>query len=215
MELNKYIDHTMLKAYAQEKDIIKLCDEADKYKFKSVCINPCYISLVKSYLEKLKSTVKICTVVGFPLGQNTIETKVFEAQNAINNGAEEIDMVINIGALLDKKFEYIEKEISDIRKICEGKILKVIIETCYLDEENIKIMTEICNKLNVDYIKTSTGFGTRGASENDVIIMNKYKNNKLQIKASGGISDKKVAERMIELGATRLGTSKSINIIKE
>lgn len=215
MELNKYIDHTMLKAYAQEKDIIKLCDEADKYKFKSVCINPCYISLVKSYLEKLKSTVKICTVVGFPLGQNTIETKTFEAQNAINNGAEEIDMVINIGALLDKKFEYIEKEISDIRKICEGKILKVIIETCYLDEENIKIMTEICNKLNVDYIKTSTGFGTRGASENDVIIMNKYKNNKLQIKASGGISDKKVAERMIELGATRLGTSKSINIIKE
>lgn len=215
MELNKYIDHTMLKAYAQEKDIIKLCDEADKYKFKSVCINPCYVSLVKSYLEKLKSIVKICTVVGFPLGQNTIETKVFEAQNAINNGAEEIDMVINIGALLDKKFEYIEKEISDIRKICEGKILKVIIETCYLDEENIKIMTEICNKLNVDYIKTSTGFGTRGASENDVIIMNKYKNNKLQIKASGGISDKKVAERMIELGATRLGTSKSINIIKE
>ena len=215
MELNKYIDHTMLKAYAQEKDIIKLCDEADKYKFKSVCINPCYISLVKSYLEKLKSTVKICTVVGFPLGQNTIETKTFEAQNAINNGAEEIDMVINIGALLDKKFEYIEKEISDIRKICEGKILKVIIETCYLDEGNIKIMTEICNKLNVDYIKTSTGFGTRGASENDVIIMNKYKNNKLQIKASGGISDKKVAEKMIELGATRLGTSKSINIIKE
>ena len=215
MELNKYIDHTMLKAYAQEKDIIKLCDEADKYKFKSVCINPCYISLVKSYLEKLKSTVKICTVVGFPLGQNTIETKTFEAQNAINNGAEEIDMVINIGALLDKKFEYVEKEISDIRKICEGKILKVIIETCYLDEGNIKIMTEICNKLNVDYIKTSTGFGTRGASENDVIIMNKYKNNKLQIKASGGISDKKVAEKMIELGATRLGTSKSINIIKE
>lgn len=215
MELNKYIDHTMLKAYTQEKDIIKLCDEADKYKFKSVCINPCYVSLVKSYLEKLKSTVKICTVVGFPLGQNTIETKTFEAQNAINTGAEEIDMVINIGALLDKKFEYIEKEISDIRKICEGKILKVIIETCYLDEENIKIMTEICNKLNVDYIKTSTGFGTRGASKNDVIIMNKYKNNKLQIKASGGISDKKVAEKMIELGATRLGTSKSINIIKE
>lgn len=215
MELNKYIDHTMLKAYAQEKDIIKLCDEADKYKFKSVCINPCYVSLVKSYLGKLKSNVKICTVIGFPLGQNTIETKVFEVQNAINNGAEEIDMVINIGALLDKKFEYVEKEISDIRKICEGKILKVIIETCYLDEGNIKIMTEICNKLNIDYIKTSTGFGTRGASENDVIIMNKYKNNKLQIKASGGISDKKVAEKMIELGATRLGTSKSINIIKE
>ena len=215
MELNKYIDHTMLKAYAQEKDIIKLCDEADKYKFKSVCINPCYVSLVKSYLGKLKSNVKICTVIGFPLGQNTIETKVFEVQNAINNGAEEIDMVINIGALLDKKFEYVEKEISDIRKICEGKILKVIIETCYLDEGNIKIMTEICNKLNVDYIKTSTGFGTRGASENDVIIMNKYKNNKLQIKASGGIKKKKVAEKMIELGATRLGTSKSINIIKE
>ena len=215
MELNKYIDHTMLKAYAQEKDIIKLCDEADKYKFKSVCINPCYVSLAKSYLEKLKSNVKICTVIGFPLGQNTIETKIFETENAIKNGAEEIDMVINIGALLDKKIEYIEKEISDIRNICQEKILKVIIETCYLDEENIKTMTEICNKLDVDYIKTSTGFGTRGANENDVIIMNKYKNNKLQIKASGGISDKKAAEKMIELGATRLGTSKSINIIAE
>ncbi len=215
MELNKYIDHTMLKAYAQEKDIIKLCDEADKYKFKSVCINPCYVSLAKLYLEKLKSNVKICTVIGFPLGQNTIETKIFETENAIKNGAEEIDMVINIGALLDKKIEYIEKEISDIRNICQEKILKVIIETCYLDEENIKTMTEICNKLDVDYIKTSTGFGTRGANENDVIIMNKYKNNKLQIKASGGISDKKAAEKMIELGATRLGTSKSINIIAE
>jgi len=212
MELNKYIDHTMLKAFAQEKDIIKLCDEATKYNFKSVCVNPCYVSFVREYLEKIKSNVKICTVIGFPLGQNILMVKEFETYNAIRDGAEEIDMVINIGALLDGKYEYIKEEISGIRSACKDKILKVIIETCYLNEEQIKIMTEICNELEVDYIKTSTGFGTRGASEEDIIIMNKYKNNQLQIKASGGISDKETAEKMIELGATRLGTSRSIQI---
>jgi len=212
MELNQYIDHTMLKAFAQEKDIIKLCDEATKYNFKSVCVNPCYVSFVREYLEKIKSNVKICTVIGFPLGQNILMVKEFETYNAIRDGAEEIDMVINIGALLDGKYEYIKEEISGIRSACKDKILKVIIETCYLNEEQIKIMTEICNELEVDYIKTSTGFGTRGASEEDIIIMNKYKNNQLQIKASGGISDKETAEKMIELGATRLGTSRSIQI---
>jgi len=214
MELNKYIDHTMLKAFAQEKDIIKLCDEANKYNFKSVCVNPCYVSLVKEYFDKIKSTVKICTVIGFPLGQNTIEVKEFETLDALKNGADEIDMVINIGALLDEKYEYIKEEISGVRSICKDSILKVIIETCYLNEEQIKIMTEICNELEVDYIKTSTGFGTRGANEEDVIIMNKFKNSKLQIKASGGISDKETAEKMIELGAIRLRTSRSIQICK-
>jgi len=214
MELNKYIDHTMLKAFAQEKDIIKLCDEANKYKFKSVCVNPYYVSFVSKYLKKLNSDVKVCTVIGFPLGQNTTETKVFETQNAIKNGAEEIDMVINIGALLDKNYEYVKNEIKEIRKVCKEQILKVIIETCYLDDENIKVMTELCSELEVDFIKTSTGFGTRGASENDVIIMNKNRSEELQIKASGGISDKETAEKMIELGATRLGTSKSIQIVE-
>lgn len=212
MELNQYIDHTMLKAFAQEKDIIKLCDEATKYNFKSVCVNPCYVSFVREYLEKIKSNVKICTVIGFPLGQNILMVKEFETYNAIRDGAEEIDMVINIGALLDGKYEYIKEEISGIRSACKDKILKVIIETCYLNKEQIKIMIEICNELEVDYIKTSTGFGTRGAGEEDIIIMNKYKNNQLQIKASGGISDKETAEKMIELGATRLGTSRSIQI---
>jgi len=214
MELNKYIDHTMLKAFAQEKDIIKLCDEANKYKFKSVCVNPYYVSFVSKYLKKLNSDVKVCTVIGFPLGQNTTETKVFETQNAIKNGAEEIDMVINIGALLDKDYEYVKNEISEIRKVCKEQILKVIIETCYLDDENIKLMTGICSELGVDFIKTSTGFGTRGASENDVIIMNKNRSNELQIKASGGISDKETAEKMIDLGATRLGTSRSVTIVE-
>jgi len=214
MELNQYIDHTMLKAFAQEKDIIKLCDEANKYKFKSVCVNPYYVSFVSKYLKKLNSDVKVCTVIGFPLGQNTTETKVFETQNAIKNGAEEIDMVINIGALLDKDYEYVKNEISEIRKVCKEQILKVIIETCYLDDENIKLMTGICSELGVDFIKTSTGFGTRGASENDVIIMNKNRSNELQIKASGGISDKETAEKMIDLGATRLGTSRSVTIVE-
>jgi len=214
MELNKYIDHTMLKAFAQEKDIIKLCDEANKYNFRSVCVNPYYVSFVSKYLKNLNSDVKVCTVIGFPLGQNTTETKVFETQNAIKNGAEEIDMVINIGALLDKNYEYVKNEIKEIRKVCKEQILKVIIETCYLDDENIKVMTELCSELEVDFIKTSTGFGTRGASENDVIIMNKNRSEELQIKASGGISDKETAEKMIELGATRLGTSKSIQIVE-
>ena len=140
--------------------------------------------------------------------------KVFETKNAIENGSEEIDMVINIGALLDKNYEYVKNEIKEIRKVCKEQILKVIIETCYLEDENIKIMTEICSELDVDFIKTSTGFGTRGASENDVIIMNKNRSEELQIKASGGISDKETAEKMIELGATRLGTSKSIQIVE-
>lgn len=215
MNLNKYIDHTMLKAFAQEKDIIKLCEEANTYEFKSVCINPCYVPFAKKYLESLKSKVKVCTVIGFPLGQNTTETKVFETKNSLDNGAEEIDMVINIGKLIDNKYDYIEKEILEIRKVTENKILKVIIETCYLNNEQIKKMTEICSNLNVDYIKTSTGFGTRGSSEEDVIIMDKTRSGNLQIKASGGISDYNTAKRMIELGATRLGTSKSINICQK
>lgn len=212
MQINEYIDHTILKAFTQEDDVIKLCDEAVKYNFKSVCINPCYILFAKKHLTKLNSNVKICTVIGFPLGQNTTETKIFEVKNAIELGAEEIDMVINIGALLDRKYDYIKNEIRCIRKQARDKILKVIVETCYLDDENIRIMTKICNELKVDFIKTSTGFGTRGANENDILIMMENKRSKLNIKASGGISDYKKAKKMIELGATRLGTSKGVQI---
>lgn len=214
-KINEYIDHTMLKAYAKEEDIIKLCNEATQYGFKSVCVNPYYVEFVKNYLTKINSKVKICTVIGFPLGQNTTKTKIFETQDALENGAEEIDMVINIAALLDKKYEYVKNEIEEIRKVTQNNILKVIIETCYLEDEDIKIMTKICSELQVDYIKTSTGFGKRGASENDVFLMNKHRSNNLQIKASGGISDYDTAKKMVELGATRLGTSKSIQICEK
>lgn len=210
--INQYIDHTMLKAYAKEEDIIKLCNEAIEYEFKSVCVNPYYVEFAKNHLTKSNSKVKICTVIGFPLGQNTIQTKIFETKDALRNGAEEIDMVINIGALLDKNYEYVRSEISEIKKVMKNNILKVIIETCYLKDEDIKVMTEMCSALQVDYIKTSTGFGTRGANENDVFLMNKYRSNNLQIKASGGISDCETAKKMVKLGATRLGTSKSIKI---
>lgn len=212
MELNNYIDHTNLKPYAKLEDIKKLCDEAIKYHFASVCVSPIYVKHCK---EILKNTpVNVCTVIGFPLGYNTTATKEFEAIEAINNGADEIDMVINIGALKDKDYEYIENEIIDIRDAIDGKVLKVIIETCYLDEEEIKKMTEICNKTFVNFIKTSTGFGTRGASIEDIKIINKYKNELLEIKASGGIKTLEEAEKFIDEGVTRIGTSNSVEIMK-
>lgn len=211
MELNKYIDHTNLKADATLKDVEKLCNEAIKYNFASVCINPSYVKVAKELLKN--TTISVCTVVGFPLGSNTIEVKEFEAINAINNGADEIDMVINIGALKSKDYDYIKKEIEDVRDSIEGKILKVIIETCYLTEEEIKKMTEICNETFVNFIKTSTGFGSRGANVEDIKIINENKNELLEIKASGGIKTNKQALEFINLGVTRIGTSNGINIM--
>src|SRR5574344_267467 len=193
MELNSYIDHTALKAYTTVSAIRKLCEEAVNYHFASVCVNPTYVEIAKKYLEG--STVNVCTVIGFPLGANTIGTKEFEAIEAVNNGADEIDMVINIGALKNKDYEYIKKEIEDIRDAIDGKTLKVIIETCYLNNEEIKKMTEICNETFVNFIKTSTGFGTRGASIEDIEIINKNKNEVLEIKASGGIKTLEDAEQ--------------------
>lgn len=213
MKLNKYIDETNLKAYITEEDIKKLCENAIKYDFASVCINPCNIKLVKSLLKN--SSVKVCTVIGFPLGQNTTNIKILEAKEAIENGADELDMVINIGKLKDKNYDYVKNEINEIKKISQNHILKVIIETCYLTNEEIKEMTLICNELNVNYIKTSTGFGTNGASLESIDIMNKYKNDKLEIKASGGIRNYKTVKEMIEHGATRIGTSNGVKIIEE
>ena len=211
MELNSYIDYTNLKAIATTDDIKKLCDEAIKYHFSTVCVNPCYVKIAKSYLEN--STINVCTVIGFPLGATTINTKEFEAIDAINNGADEIDMVINIGALKNKDYDYVKKEIENIRDAIDGKILKVIIETCYLTSEEIKKMTEICNETFVNFIKTSTGFGTRGASVEDIEIINENKNDLLEIKASGGIRNLEDAEKFINLGVTRIGTSNGVEIM--
>ncbi len=213
MELNKYIDHTNLKAYATNDDIKKLCDDAIKYKFASVCVNPYYVSYAS---ECLKDTnIDVCAVIGFPLGMNKMITKEYEAIAAIEDGATEIDMVINIGALKDKNYKYIKEEIENIRDAIDGKVLKVIIETCYLTEEEIIKMTEICNETFVNFIKTSTGFGTRGASLEDISIINKYKNEVLEIKASGGIKTLKEANAFIEAGVNRIGTSQSVQIMSE
>lgn len=211
MELNSYIDHTNLKAYATLLDIKKLCDEAIKYHFASVCVNPSYVSTAKELLKG--STVLITTVVGFPLGSSTLAVKEYEAIDAVNNGADEIDMVINIGAVKNKDFEYVKQEIIDIRDAIDGKTLKIIIETCYLNSEEIKKLTEICNETFVNFIKTSTGFGTRGASVEDIETINKYKNDILEIKASGGIKTLEEAEKFINMGVTRIGTSHGVEIM--
>jgi len=212
MNINKYIDHTNLKAFATKKDIEKLCDEAIKYNFASVCVNPYYVSLANELL--IRSNVKVCTVIGFPLGQNTKEVKVYEAKTAIENGADEIDMVINIAALKDKYYDYVKDEIKQIKDTAKDKILKVIIETCYLTNEEITIMTNICNELGVDFIKTSTGFGIDGANIEDIKLINKHKNDKLQIKASGGIKTQNEAIEFINNGVTRIGTSNGIKIME-
>lgn len=212
MELNSYIDHTNLKLDSTLKDIEKLCNEAIKYHFASVCVPPYYVPLAASLLKD--STVQVCTVIGFPNGYSTKEVKSYEAINAIENGANEIDMVININALKNKDYDYIKDEIEEIRDSIDGHVLKVIIETSLLDDKEIEKMTKICNETYVNFIKTSTGFGSRGASLHDLEIINKYKNDLLEIKASGGIKNEEDAESFIKAGATRLGTSSGVTIMK-
>ena len=211
--MNEYIDSTLLKSTSSSKDIEKLCNDAIKYGFATVCVNPCYVLYASKLLSN--TNVKVCTVIGFPLGANTTKVKVLEAEDAINNGADELDMVINIGFLKDHNYDYVKREIDELRKIAKDKILKVIIETCYLTEEEIIKMTEICNETGVDFIKTSTGFGSRGASFDDIEIINKYKNDKLRVKASGGIRTKEDALKYIELGVSRIGTSNAIGMMEE
>lgn len=212
MEIGKYIDHTNLKMDATTNDITKLCEEAIKFNFENVCVNPYYVSLAK---ELLKDTnIGVCTVVGFPLGMNTPKVKSFEAIDAVENGADEIDMVINVGALKDKDYDYVKKEIELIRDDIDGKILKVIIETSLLTKEEIKKMTEICNETFVNYIKTNTGFGKRGVSIEDLKTINKYKNDLLEIKASGNIRTFKQMDELIKEGASRIGTSSGVDIIE-
>lgn len=211
MELNKYIDHTNLKNTATLKDIESLCNEAIKYKFASVCVYPYYVQLAHNLLKD--TNIDICTVVGFPSGMSTTATKVYEAINAVEEGATEIDMVINIAALKNKDYDYVKNEIEEIRDAIDGKVLKVIIETCLLTSDEIIKMTEICNETFVNFIKTSTGFSEHGARIEDIELINEHKNELLEIKASGGIRNLKTAEDMIKVGATRIGTSSGVKIM--
>ena len=211
--MNSYIDSTNLNAWTTIKDIENLCNDARKYSFASVCVHPYYVPFAKKALEG--TNVQVGTVVGFPLGMNTKEVKAFEAIHAVEEGADEIDMVINIGALKDKDYEYVKDEIEEIRDSIDGKVLKVIIETCYLTEEEVKKMTEICNQTYVNYIKTSTGFGSRGVSERDIEIIMENKNDVLEVKASGGIKTYEDACKYIDMGVTRIGTSHGKEIMEK
>lgn len=209
--LNRYIDHTLLKPTATKNDIIKLCNEAIEYQFFSVCVNSCYVPLAKKQLKD--SSVKVCSVIGFPLGSMSTDAKVSEAKSALNNGADEIDMVINLGFLKSKDFDAVWKDIEAVKRIMPDNVLKVIIEACYLDELEIIKASELAIQSGADFIKTSTGFGTGGATIHDVKLMKSVANNSAKIKASGGIKDKKTALEYINIGVERLGTSSGIAII--
>lgn len=213
MKLSKYIDHTLLKADASKQAITKLCNEAIEYDFKSVCVNTCNIELCKSLLKG--SDVLTCCVIGFPLGQMSTEAKVYETMDAVKKGADEVDMVINIARLKDKDFEYVTNEIQKIKEACNGKTLKVIIETCLLtDEEKINACKCIMNT-DADFVKTSTGFSTNGATFEDVMLLkDTVKDNKL-IKAAGGVRSHEDMLKMIELGANRIGTSSGTKLISK
>ena len=211
MTLSKYIDHTLLKATATENDIIQLCNEAKEYHFYAVCVNGCYVPLCRDTLHG--SEIKIASVIGFPLGAMDTVSKITEAENAIKNGADEIDMVINIGFLKTQQYDLVENEIRQIKSEVGSKILKVIIETCYLTDDEKRIATMIVVNAGADFVKTSTGFGTGGATLEDVTIMKSITQNKIQIKASGGIRDFETAKKYIDLGVTRIGTSNGIQIV--
>lgn len=211
-EILSKVDHTLLSQSATWNEIKAICDDGMKYQTASVCIPASYVKQAKEYVgDKLA----ICTVIGFPNGYSTTATKVFETADAVANGADEIDMVINIGMLKDKRYDELLNEIVDIKKACNGKLLKVIIETCLLtDDEKIK-MCEIVSKSGADYIKTSTGFSTAGATKEDVALFAAHVESHLKIKAAGGISSIKDAEDFINLGASRLGTSRIVKIVKQ
>ena len=212
MDINKYIDHTQLAADATKDKIKKLCDEAKEYDFASVCVNSCW---VKYCAEELKnSSVNVCTVVGFPLGAMVTRAKAYEAKCAVEDGADEVDMVINIGALHDKDYALVEEDIREVKKACGDKLLKVIIEACLLsDEEKVKAC-ELAAAAGADYVKTSTGFSKSGATAEDVALMRKTVGDKLGVKAAGGIRDSETAKKMIAAGASRLGCSAGIAIMK-
>ena len=213
MKINKLIDHTVLKAFATTSDIKKLCEEAKKYDFASVCVNPCNVKLAKELLEN--TDVLVCTVIGFPLGANTIEIKQAETIDAVNNGAEEIDMVINIGKAKEHDFDYITEEIKAVVDAANGNLVKVIMETCYLTDEEKREVCKCASLAGAQFVKTSTGFGTGGATKEDVSLMRNSILDTMSVKASGGVKTLSDLNEMVAAGANRIGASSGINIIKE
>lgn len=211
MDLNKFIDHTLLSANATSGEIKKLCEEAIKHQFFAVCVNSCNTAMAKLYLKN--SPVKIAVTIGFPLGASSKTSKLAEAEKAIAEGADEIDMVMNIGFFKDGNYDLVRDEISEVKKAIGENLLKVIIETCYLNSDEISKASELVAKAGADFVKTSTGFGTRGASLNDVKIMKEAVKDSIKIKASGGIRDAETAMQYIELGVSRIGTSSGIKIV--
>ena len=210
--LNKYIDHTLLKPTATESDIIQLCEEAKQYDFFSVCVNSCFADLAYTFLKD--TDVKVCCVVGFPLGAMDTKAKAFEARNAIADGASEIDMVINIGFLKSRDYKAVLKDIAEVKQAIGNHTLKVILETCELTKEEIIKASELCVEANADFVKTSTGFGSGGATLADVKIMKKTVKNRAKVKASGGIRDRETAIHYLDLGVDRLGVSSGIAIME-
>ena len=210
--LNKYIDHTLLKPEATLSQIERLCQEAIEFDFMSVCVNPYYVNTCAKLLND--SDVKVCTVIGFPLGMNTTEIKVAETLDAIKNGADEIDMVINVGALKDGKFDYVRDEIASIKNVCGERVLKVILETCLLTPEEIEQACVCAVEAGANFVKTSTGFSTGGATVEDVTLMKKTVGDRAEVKASGGVRSYEDAVLMIDAGATRLGTSGGVSLMQ-
>ena len=208
------VDHTLLTQQATWADIRTICDDAMKYHTASVCIPPCFVQRASEYMKGRADAVPVCTVIGFPNGYNTTETKCFEAREAVKSGAEEIDMVINIGMVREGRFEDVLSEIDAVKEACEGRLLKVIIETCLLTEEEKIRMCEIVSRSKADYIKTSTGFSSGGATFQDIALMKAHMAEGKGIKAAGGIASLEDAVKFLSLGATRLGTSRIIKIVK-
>ena len=213
MELNKYIDHTLLKPEATKKQITKLCEEARQYDFASVCVNTCYVPLAKQLLAG--SDVKVCCVVGFPLGAMDTVSKAFEAKTAVENGAQEVDMVINIGALKDKNYDYVTKDIAAVVEASKPAIVKVIIEACLLTDEEKVEACKCSMNAKAEFVKTSTGFSTHGATPEDVALMKKTVGDICKVKAAGGVRSYDDAMKMIEAGADRLGCSAGIKVMEE
>ena len=208
-DINSKIDFTLLDARATFSDVEKLCDIAYKNKYYSVCVNPCNVSYVKGYITKnLNNNIKICSVVGFPLGANSIDLKILETKQAIEDGADEIDFVVNIGRVKSGDFDYIKREISMIRKISKKHVLKCIIETCYMTDDEIVKLCRLCAKYKIDYVKTSTGFGTAGADEKTLSLILDEVKGRCFVKASGGIRSREQAAKYVSMGVDRIGTSR-------
>lgn len=213
MNYNKMIDHTVLKADTPLETVKRICDEAMEYGFASVCINPCHVAYCADYLKD--SDVNVCTVIGFPLGANTSATKAFETKDAIANGADEIDMVMNIGALKDKNYDLVRDDVKAVVEAANGILVKVILETCLLTEDEIKKACELCVGAKADFVKTSTGFSTRGATIEDVKIMKAAVQGKAKVKAAGGVRTHEDMVKIVEAGADRIGTSAGCSLVEK